>query len=126
MKSFALMLIAIIVVATFAPIIITLNTIRKVYRMESIKEYFSVIACGFDQAGGSILYSQEDWKVSSWTYYLHREGNRYATYFMQFINFLFRDQKHCENSFYKEAEELKFTASWMLSKSKEVTNVIRN
>lgn len=114
MKSFILMLIALIVITIVTLPVIAGNVVRKLWqRRDSVIEYFSVIAAGFDQAGGSILYSQEDWMVSSWTYHLHRKGNRYATYFMMFINRLFMDEHHCENSFFKEAEVLKFKAEWM-------------
>jgi len=114
MKSFILMLIAIIIISIVTVPVIIGNVIRKIWqRRDSVTEYFKIIASGFDQAGGSILYSQEDWMVSSWTYHLHRKGNKYATYFMRFIDFLFWDKCHCENSFFKEAAVLKFKAEWM-------------
>jgi len=116
MKSFILMLIAMLIVSVASVPAIVLNTIRKVYRREKLKEYFKTIAIGFDQAGGSILYGQEDWTVSSWTYYLVRRSggdNRAAYWFMRFINTLFRDESHCEDSFYDEAQKMKFKPEWM-------------
>lgn len=116
MKSFTLMLIAMLIVFIASVPAIILNTIRKLSRRETIKEYFKTVALGFDQVGGSILYGQEDWTVSSWTFYLWRksEGMNYsACVFMNFINTLFMDDKHCENSFYGEAEKLKFVPEWM-------------
>lgn len=112
-RSFLLMLLALIVMALVTFPLIVINLMRKLYRGENIQAYFHTIAIGFDQAGGSILYGQEDWTVSSWTYHLHRKGNGYATWFMEFINLLFRDKFHCENSFFKEASILKFKAEWM-------------
>lgn len=112
MKSFLLMLIAMLIVSVASVPAIILNTIRKLLRRETIKEYFKTIAIGFDQAGGSILYGQEDWTVSSWTYYLYRTGNKDAERFMTFIDWMF-GADHCAKSFYKEAEQLKFKAEWM-------------
>jgi len=112
MKSFILMLIAIVIVSVAAVPVIALNTIRKSLRREKLKEYFKTIAIGFDQAGGSILYGQEDWTVSSWTYNLAMGGNLSAFEFMKFIDLLF-GKDHCKNSFFKEAGELKYRAGWM-------------
>lgn len=114
MINFILMLIAMIVIFLASIPAIALNTIRKLYRREKIKEYFKTVAIGFDQAGGSILYDQEDWTVSSWTYYLWSNGkNRWAYWFMIFINTLFMDRNHCEDSFSNEAQKLHFRPEWM-------------
>lgn len=113
MMNFILMLIAMVLVFILSVPVLIANTTRKLYRRESIREYFKVVAFGFDQVGGSIIYSQEDWKVSSWTYHLAMLGNIYAYWFMKFINWLFMDEKHCEESFWKEAEQLKFIPEWM-------------
>lgn len=99
MKSFLLMLLAIIVMALVTLPLIVINLMRKLYCGENIQSYFHTIAIGFDQAGGSILYGQEDWTVSSWTYWLFvAKGNRYAYRFMQFID-LFFGKDHCEKSY---------------------------
>lgn len=103
MKSLILMLIAIIIVAVLSPIVILLNTIRHLYRRENISDYFFTIAIGFDQAGGSILYKQEDWTVSSWTYNLCRCGNKNACAFMKFIDLIF-GKDHCKNSYEWESQ----------------------
>lgn len=116
MKSFLLMLIALIIIALITLPLIVINIMRKLYRGENIQAYFYTIAIGFDQAGGSILYGQEDWTVSSWTYYLWRKSegiNRSAYYFMLFINTLFMDRNHCEQSFYDEAQKQHFKPEWM-------------
>jgi len=107
------MLIAIVIVSVLSIPAIVFNVLRKVFRREKIKEYFHIIAIGFDQVGGSILYAQEDWTVSSWTYHLHRKGNPHATKFMRFINALFMDDSHCEDSFYCEAQKMNFKPEWM-------------
>lgn len=98
MKSFLLMLIAIIIITIVTLPVIIGNTIRKIYRKESLRSYFFTIAIGFDQAGGSIIYGQEDWTISSWTYILSRRGNRSAQIFVKAIDFLF-GKNHCENSY---------------------------
>lgn len=101
-RSFLLMLLALIVMVLVTLPLIVINLIRKVYRRENIQAYFHTIAIGFDQAGGSILYGQEDWTVSSWTYRLSAKGNGYAAWFMRFIDFFF-GRDHCKESFMHEA-----------------------
>lgn len=112
MRSFLLMLIAVIVVSIITAPLIAYKSFQKWRQDESLSDYFHVIALGFDQAGGSILYGQEDWTVSSWTYNLHRMGNRNATWFMRVIDFLF-GVEHCEDSFYNEAQKMNFKPEWM-------------
>lgn len=101
-RSFLLMLLALIVMALVTLPLIVINLMRKLYRGENIQAYFHTIAIGFDQAGGSILYGQEDWTVSSWTYILSRRGNKSAKWFMLFID-LFFGKEHCHNSYLLEA-----------------------
>lgn len=112
MRSFLLMLLAIIIVSIVSAPILIYKTLKKWGLGESLSEYFYVIALGFDQAGGSILYGQEDWTVSSWTYYLAMSGDKDAKEFMAFIDWIF-GVDHCKNSFYKEAAKMKFTTEWM-------------
>ncbi len=95
-KNLVLMLIAFILVVTLSPIVFIVNLFRY-----NLKEYFYTVAIGLDQLGGSILYNEEDWTVSSYTYMLACEGNRRAELFMKFIDFIFGDG-HCEKSFFKE------------------------
>lgn len=97
-RPFFLMIVALMIVGLLSVPAIVVNLLRKVYRSEHIGEYFHTIAVGFDQAGGSILYGQEDWTVSSWTYVLHTRGNKNATAFMRFIDLLF-GKNHCKESY---------------------------
>lgn len=116
MKSFILMLIAIVLIAMLSIPALVLNTIRKIYRRESLKHYFKMVSFGFDQVGGSILFAQEDWMVSSWVYYLWRDSNgsnKAAYCFMIFINTIFMDANHCKDSFNDEAKRLNFKTGWM-------------
>lgn len=107
MVNFILMILAMVLVSVLALPVLILNIARKIFRKEELKKYFLSVAVGFDQVGGSILYGQEDWTVSSWTYRLEMKGNREAGYFRKFIDFFF-GYEHCENSFIKEAQELNF------------------
>lgn len=102
MKSFILMLIVLIIITIVTLPVIVLNVIRKAYRRESLQDYFFIIAIGFDQAGGSILYGQEDWTVSSWTYVLAYRENKEAQRFMKVIDFIF-GKNHCEKSYLWES-----------------------
>lgn len=107
MKSFLLMFIAILIISVASVPAIILNTTRKVYRRESISKYLFTVAIGFDQAGGSILYGQEDWTVSSWTYYLSTQNNKSAIQFMRFIDAIF-GHEHCKKSFEWESKKQNF------------------
>ena len=107
-------------------LIIPLNMSRKAYRKESVSDYLFTLILGQDQLGGSALYGTEDFTISSYTYYLHTKGNKYATHFMKFINALSyglayllykskmtskdkleAQREHCKNSYKKELEELR-------------------
>jgi len=111
-KNFFLLAVAVILVLAFGIIAFVLNVVRKLFRRESLSDYVLIVAISFDQLGGSIIYAQEDWTVSSWTFYLARKGNRSAYYFMRFIDFFF-GKRHCVNSYFTEIDKL--------SKHKEVT-----
>jgi len=101
-KNLFLFLIAYIGVTLFTPIVIISNIIRKAYRRESISTYLKDCAIGFDQAGGSVLYQQENWTISSYTYFLcSYKNNKYACLFMKFIDMLF-GTNHCRNSYHWE------------------------
>lgn len=111
MKNFLFMILAIMLIVVLALPTLVLNISRKLFRKEKLREYFKAVAFGFDQVGGSILYGQEDWMVSSWTYHLHRMGNIYATWFMKLIDLMF-GINHCEESFYNEAQKMNFKPRW--------------
>ncbi|WP_281950284.1 hypothetical protein [Nitrosophilus kaiyonis] len=115
MKEFVLFLIAYILVVVLTPVAFVLNIIRKAILGHSIKDYIFTASIGFDQAGGSILYEQENWTISSFTYYLCAyKKNKYACMFMRFINFIF-GKEHCKRSYI-----------WEITKdSEDLENVIR-
>lgn len=101
------MILAIVLISVLAIPALILNIIRKIFRKEKLREYFLSVAIGFDQVGGSILYGQEDWTVSSWTYWLEINGNKYAGCFCNVIDFFF-GENHCEKSYLWEAQQLNF------------------
>ena len=106
-KELALMLIAFFGVALLSPIVFVANIVRKAILGHSIASYFHTIAVGLDQLGGSVIYAQEDWTISSYTYYLCRyRSNKAACIFQKLIDLVFGDG-HCERSFKKELHEFK-------------------
>lgn len=107
MRAYLLAFVAMTLVFFLSVPMIIIGVLRKLYRKESVSDYMIVVAIGFDQVGGSIIYGQEDWTVSSWTWHLAQSGNRYAEYFRVFIDLIF-GKNHCRDSFEKEAKELKF------------------
>ena len=99
MKEFLLFVIAFVLFTILSPIIFVANVIRKIIRREDLGRYFIDCAIGLDQAGGSILYQQENFTISSYTFFLCRfYKNKYACKFMKLINFLFGEE-HCKNSY---------------------------
>ncbi|WP_201353808.1 hypothetical protein [Hydrogenimonas urashimensis] len=103
MKWVVLFIVAFVLATLLTPVVVPLNVMRHLWRGTSLGRYFKTAAIGFDQAGGSILYSQEDYTISSYTYYLAiYKGNRQAQWFLRFIDFVF-GENHCKNSFENEA-----------------------
>jgi hypothetical protein len=100
-RSFFFLLVAIILFVLFAPVAFLVNIIRKPNRAE----YLFNIAIGIDQLGGSVLYNQPDWTVSSWTYYQSSKHKEHY-YFMKLIDSLF-GKDHCYKSFVNEMKEFK-------------------
>jgi len=101
MRSFALMLIAATLIALlFLPLLIG-QTVRFFIMREPLTKLWWAVAIGLDQLGGSILYGEPDWTISSRTYWLRNNGNRYAAWFERFINVFFGGN-HCQESYQKE------------------------
>ena len=94
-----------ILLALFLPVLIW-NTMTKIIRHEDLAEYYKNVAIGFDQAGGSILYNQEKFTISSWTWYMCGRGYKANCLFMHIINMLMGSETHCEDSFKNEMHEI--------------------
>ncbi|BCD61758.1 hypothetical protein NrS5_54 [Nitratiruptor phage NrS-5] len=103
-RQIFLLSIALIGVATLSPFAFLANLLRKSYFGQSIADYLHTIAVGLDQLGGSIIYSQEDYTISSYTHLLCMRGNCYACRFERFIDLLF-GKGHCKRSYEREKRE---------------------
>jgi len=101
MKNFILMLIACFLVVVLCPIVFLAQHIRYPLRGMKITQLYWNTAIGLDQLGGSILYGQPDWTVSSRTWFLANQGHRWAQRFMSVIDAFF-GQEHCKNSYAHE------------------------
>jgi len=101
MRTFALMLVAAFIMLVLGLPLLLGQAVRHIIMGKPLSELWWATAIGLDQLGGSILYGEPDWTVSSRTYWLRARGNRYAFYFEQFINFFF-GKNHCENSYKTE------------------------
>ena len=99
LKQAWLLLIAIILFLPIAPIVFVINVIRWIR-----KDYLLNVAIGIDQLGGSILYNEQDWTISSYTCFLCKTERRFCR-FEKFINFFF-GKGHCERSFIDEKKEI--------------------
>ena len=107
-----LFIIAYVIVTVAAPIVLFANIIRKAILGQDPIEYIKVASIGLDQAGGSILYEQENFTVSSFTYFLcAKKNNPYACWFMKFIDLLF-GKDHCKNAYYWEIENDRKDVEW--------------
>lgn len=98
LKNLSLVIFATFVVLVFGPIAFIIN----LFRYKFSHEYLFTIAVGIDQLGGSFLYNEEDWTVSSYTYYLCEYKHKMC-WFKKFIDFLF-GKNHCERSYIWEKE----------------------
>jgi len=104
LKELLLFTIALIGVIFIAPIVFIVKLFYKFLTGQDIASYLHTISIGLDQLGGSVLYEQEDWTISSYTYFLCTQGNKLACKFEKFINF-FAGKEHCKHSFYKEKHD---------------------
>ena len=103
-RMFMLMILAMSLVSTLSLPVFVFNVIRKTILGHSLKDYFKTIAIGFDQAGGSIIYAQENFTISSYTYYLCKKKNNIcACDFMKLIDLIF-GMNHCKESYKNEIE----------------------
>ena len=109
-RSFLLMIFAAICVAVLFVPLVVIQSMRFVVMRKSLKDLWFTIAIGLDQLGGSIIYAEPDWTVSSCTGFYAMNGNKYALVFEKFINLLF-GKGHCRKSYFSEvsvnAKELK-------------------
>ncbi len=101
MKVFGLMLVAIALTVILIVPAVIVQIIRHVITSRSLSALWWDIAIGLDQLGGAILYGEPDWTVSSRTYFLRVDGNKYAAFFERFIDSFF-GKKHCEISYKNE------------------------
>jgi len=101
LKVFYLMLLAFVLAVLLVPIAFIFQIFRSLYRGEPLSDLFWSTAIGLDQLGGSVLYKEPDWTVSSRTYWLSMQGAKNATRFMKIINFFF-GKDHCKTSYIKE------------------------
>lgn len=101
MRAFALMLLAAVIMAVLGLPVFIAQTVRHLIMRKSLSILWWTTAIGIDQLGGSILYGEPDWTISSRTYWLRTKGNRFARSFERVIN-LFLGQNHCKNSYQHE------------------------
>ena len=110
LKMLLLVLIATALVIALAPLLFVLQTLRTAWRGENIAQYFKTVALGLDQLGGSIIYNDEDWTISSMSYAKATIGREpHAIIFMSVIDllaFIFTGQReHCRKSHENELEK---------------------
>jgi len=85
------------VALAFLPVILALIPIL-VFVHKPVGQYLKTVAIGIDQFGGSVLYGQENFTVSTYTHFLCMIGNKKACIFEKVIDFFF-GKNHCEKSF---------------------------
>lgn len=104
MKNFLLMIAAVLITIIFIPVITIGQILRHLLTSRPLSLLWFKIALGHDQLWGATLYLQEDWTVSSRTYYLRTHGNKYAAGFEVLINLLLGNN-HCEEAYKNEFTE---------------------
>lgn len=105
MKQFLLFLVAYILTAILTPfVVIGKSLYYLITDKNKLDEYFFTAAIGFDQAGGSVLYNQENYTISSYSYFLCRFIGGHYCYIEKAIDKIF-GENHCKNSFMWEIEK---------------------
>lgn len=97
-----MMFAAICVAVLFLPLVV-IQSIRFLALRKSLKDLWFTVAIGLDQLGGSVIYVEPDWTVSSCTGYYAMKGNKYALAFEKFVNLLF-GKGHCRASYERECK----------------------
>lgn len=82
-----------------------INSVRFA-RKKKLSKYIKLLALAEDQKSCSYIFGTEDITISTYAYDLARK-NKFGRRLKRLINFLFRDKKHCENSFLSEMKYLK-------------------
>lgn len=101
-KSLFSLFIAILLALIIIPISFIYNIIVK----KDKAKYIFNIAIGIDQLGGSVIYNQPDWTVSSWTYYKAEiQLSNIHKYFMRVID-LFFGKRHCFYAYNNEVSQI--------------------
>ncbi len=96
-RATLLFLIAYAVVMTATPFVVLYKVLNFWKRKERLSDMLFTMAIGFDQAGGSVLYEQENFTVSSYTYYLCSKQGKLC-WFMKLIDLIF-GKDHCKNAY---------------------------
>lgn len=112
MQLLPFLLLTFIIFIIFSPIIYLIKFIHYIIISKSFKEFNSKIykfnmkfMSGINQAGGSVLYEQENFTISAWSYKSSLEGNKFAKFMKVLINMLFFWQKdHCKNAYIWEVK----------------------
>ena len=106
MKQFFLMIVAIVIGIICMPVGFLFQLFRTaIMDNQHFADFWWAVAIGIDQLGGSIMYGEPDWTVSSRTFWLRRRGNKWAARFEKIIDFMF-GKKHCEDAFKSEFPHL--------------------
>jgi hypothetical protein len=116
LKSASLLLIAI-------ALILILGLPVFIYRAISAKDksnYLYSVAYGIDQLGGSILYTQPSFTVSSYTHLLSVMGSTAARRFAALIDFFF-GKEHCKDAYHNEVRRDMLEAAAILDTHNECT-----
>jgi hypothetical protein len=122
---FILILTAVLLL-TVGTAVFIINSIRTIYRKESLLKYFLSIIESQDQLGGTIIFKSLDFTISSKLYEGHERGNIYASFFMNIVDILAmfiakglysikyislteyqRQKTHCKSAYEKEMNEFK-------------------
>lgn len=97
MRNFLLFIIAVVLAVGLLPIAFVIGLISNI---KNLAKYFFAVAIGIDQLGGSVVYAQPDWTISSYSYYLSLKHPK-MKYVVKFIDFFF-GKDHCKKSFHWE------------------------
>jgi len=102
MREFLLFLVALVITAGIFLIGLVIQTIRYLYKGYDLGDWYFALALSLDYLWATLIYGTIGHTVSAITYKKAIKGDKYHKVQMKIINFLFRDDYHCEKAYEDE------------------------
>lgn len=102
MREFILFLIALVITVLLFIVGLVIQTIRYLYKGYDLGSWYFALAKSIDYQWCTLIYGTDGHTVSAITYKKAIKDDKYHKLQMKVINFLFRDDYHCEKAYQNE------------------------